>query len=108
MEVSQSVSTDVRGILSLQQSCGSELEAWLWREEVDALRKGCVGVFLKCFYFILSWVLVAEIVVATGRDTVLKVTYSVVPYGLAYRDNWINMWVHITKKNKKNWHNFYG
>lgn len=43
--------------------------------------------FLIFFLFVLSWVLVNEIVMATGRDTVLKVTYAVVPYGLAYRDN---------------------
>lgn len=46
------------------------------------------GFFLILFFlFVLSWVLVTEIVMVTGRDTVLEVTDAAVPYGLAYRDN---------------------
>lgn len=56
-------------------------------EQSDALREGGVWFFKLFFLFVLSWVLVNEIVKATGRDTVLKVTYAVVPYGLAYRGN---------------------
>jgi len=62
----------------------------------DALKEGCPCGLVSFFFclFILCWVLVTEIVVATGRGAALKVTYSVVPYHLAYWDNWINMWLH--------------